>query len=84
MTKKRKTKSQRSLEAWRVAFGRTLKELRESKQMTQLQLAQKMGVSQAQVCRLENGGQTFKLEVFYTLRNIFKISFSDFVRKAGF
>ncbi len=40
-----------------VRFGDKLRQIRKSKNMTQEELAEKIGVSQVQVARIENGRQ---------------------------
>jgi len=62
MAKKQAEKKQASV-VGRVEIGQTVRALREKKGLTTTSFAALVGVSQAQVSRLENGQQGFRSDV---------------------
>lgn len=50
-----------------LAFGKRLKELRVSKDLTQVQLAEKAGIAYSQIGRIERGEQNPTLSTMFVL-----------------
>jgi len=55
--KRRKRQHQGMKRAFREAIGRKVQELRKARNLASTKLAKKVGISQAQISRLENGLQ---------------------------
>jgi transcriptional regulator with XRE-family HTH domain len=59
-------------------FGRRVRELRESRSMSQHDLALKMGTSQSTIARLEAGGVDPKLSTVRRIAEVFGVPFTVF------
>lgn len=57
-----------------MAFGKNLKELRESENLTQGELAEKIGVSQVAISQFERGETNPKLTTLKLLAGFFRTS----------
>ena len=55
-------------------FAQRLKELRTEKNLSMLQLAKLMGITDGSVCRWENGKHDIKGEQLFKLAQIFNVS----------
>lgn len=55
-----------------------LKKLRISKNLTQKELAEELGITQQQVARYENNRRRFKQTFLFQLAEYFKVSINDF------
>lgn len=55
-----------------------LKSLRNSKNLTQKELAEELNITQQQVARYENNMRQFKQDFLFKLADYFKISINDF------
>lgn len=55
-----------------------LKKLRLSKNLTQKELAEELGVTQQQIARYENNLRMFKQDFLFQLANYFQVSINDF------
>jgi transcriptional regulator with XRE-family HTH domain len=58
-------------------FGARIKQLRESKKMSQITLAEKIGIEQPHLSNLENGKKEAKLRVVEMLAIGLKVSLSE-------
>lgn len=57
-----------------MAFGKNLKELRESENLTQGELAEKIGVSQVAISQFERGETNPKLTTLKLIAGFFRTS----------
>ena len=80
MSKKKKKKP--SVKTLRLAIGRTVRQQRVKHKLTQSLLGKKLGLTQAQLSRLENGHYTFKLELLFKLSNVFGINIAQLMKLA--
>ena len=62
-----------------VGIGRKVSELRERQRLTTVQLAGMVGVSQAQISRLENGKQGFRTSTLTRIAQALKVPTSYFL-----
>lgn len=62
-----------------MTIGRNIKSLRERKGMTQYELAEKVGVTQAQICMCEKGSNTPSLRLCIKLAAALSCSLNDIV-----
>jgi len=59
------------------SFGKRLKEIRKSKNLTQEQLAELIQLDPKQICRIENGACFTTFETLQKISKIFDIEISD-------
>ncbi len=59
-------------------FGKRLKELRNSKCLTQAQLAEKVGLHEKQISKIESGAHFPTFENFVKILNTLQATISDF------
>ena len=57
----------------------TLKELRESKGLTQVELAKRVDLKQVTICQYENGSRTPNLQTSLKLSDALGVTLDDFV-----
>lgn len=57
----------------KVQIGQTVRQMRQAKKMTTTQFAKKVGVSQAQISRLENGEQGFRSDVIVRMAKVLRV-----------
>lgn len=55
-------------------FGQRLKDLRTKKNLTQLDLANLLGVSKVQICEIESGKRTTTIDKLYQLADFFNVT----------
>ena len=72
-TKKTQKRSQRSTRIDAAHIGRIVQQYRKARKMTTTVLAGKVGISQAQISRLENGRQGFRSSVLVKIAQVLKI-----------
>jgi len=65
--RRKSTRNLRLKKAFREAIGRKVHVLREARGLTTTVLARQVGISQAQVSRLENGQQGFRSDMLLEL-----------------
>lgn len=65
----------------RIKFGQYIKDLRERKRMSQQEVAEKAGVSQSYVCRVEQGTRDAELALAYKLCEVVGGDLRDFTNK---
>ncbi len=58
----------------------TIKNIRKERKMTQLDLAEKLGISKAQYSHYETHKSSMTLETFFKILDIFQISLEDFIK----
>ena len=64
-------------------FGKRLKELRNRKCLTQTQLAEKVGLHEKQISKIESGVHFPTFENFIKLMDILNVTMSDFDDRKG-
>jgi transcriptional regulator with XRE-family HTH domain len=57
----------------KLSLGRNLKKLRDERKFSQVALARLVGVSQAQISRLEDGQQGFRSDVVMRISKALKV-----------
>lgn len=63
--------------------GRKLRDLRKSRNLTQSDLAARIGIQQSDLCRMENGQYRVNLETLVKVLREFQMSFSEFFQEDG-
>ncbi len=64
--------------------GRKLRDLRKARNLTQSDLAARIGIQQSDLCRMENGQYRVNLETLVKVLREFRISFSEFFQEESF
>ncbi len=70
-----------------IFIGAKIRHLRKERNVTQAELAQKIGVQQSDLCRMENGEYKVSLETLFNILSIFEINIAEFFKgekRAGF
>lgn len=57
-----------------------LREIRESKHMTQMELAEKLGVSQSFIVRVERGTKALPLSMAYEISQVLKCIVDEIIK----
>ncbi len=57
-----------------------LREIRESKHMTQMELAEKLGVSQSFIVRVERGTKALPLSMAYEISQVLKCTVDEIIK----
>lgn len=57
-----------------------LREIRESKHMTQMELAEKLGVSQSFIIRVERGTKALPLSMAYEISQVLKCTVDEIIK----
>src|ERR1700690_542452 len=68
----------KSLEADRVAIGKRLRELRETRLLTQTELAVQLGVPQGKFSEIERGKRALTAKLFLAILRLFNVPVSEF------
>lgn len=68
----------------KVTFPQRLKDLRKAHKMTQAQLADELGITQANISRYEAGEHGPDFETLIKLSEIFSVNLEELVFSAGF
>jgi transcriptional regulator with XRE-family HTH domain len=58
-------------------LGRRIKELRQAKRLSQARLAERIGIDQSQISRIENGESGATLETLLALSRVFNVSLDE-------
>lgn len=58
-----------------------IKEIRESIGMKQHELSVKTGITQAMICRIENGGYDSKISIYTRIANALNCKVDDLIKK---
>ncbi|MDI7740593.1 helix-turn-helix transcriptional regulator [Lysinibacillus fusiformis] len=64
-----------------IVIGRQIKNIRKENNLTAVQFAKKINMSQPTLSRIENGSQEITFSQLETICNEFNIAMSDFFRK---
>ena len=70
------------LESDKVVIGRKFKEYRKSKRLTQFELAEKVGLNEKQISRIEAGLNYPTYLTFIKLLEVLEINIADFIEQA--
>lgn len=62
--------------------GRRIRELRKDHQLTQAELAAKVGIQQSDLCRMETGEYKVSLETLFRILEIFEMNVGEFFHEA--
>lgn len=60
-----------------MSIGENIRRIRESRQITQVWLAEKVGISQAMLCQIERGTKNPSLQVGRDIANILNCKIDD-------
>lgn len=60
-----------------MSVGENIRRIRESRQITQVWLAEKVGISQAMLCQIERGTKNPSLQVGRDIANILNCKIDD-------
>ena len=60
-----------------LSIGENIRRIRESRQITQVWLAEKVGISQAMLCQIERGTKNPSLQVGRDIANILNCKIDD-------
>lgn len=63
-----------------IFVGAKIRQLRKERNITQAELAQKIGVQQSDLCRMENGEYKVSLETLFNTLSIFEINIAEFFK----
>ena len=58
--------------------GGKVREIRKRRNLTQVELAKRIGVSQSDLCRMERGEYKVSLDVLFRILEVFHMQISDF------
>ncbi len=64
-----------------VFVGSKIRQLRKEHNMTQADLAQRIGVQQSDLCRMENGEYKVSLDTMFKILSVFGVDIGDFFRE---
>lgn len=64
-----------------VFVGSKIRQLRKERSMTQSDLAQRIGVQQSDLCRMENGEYKVSLDTMFKILAVFGVEIGDFFRE---
>ena len=63
-------------------MGKRIRELRKDRNLTQAELAAKVGVQQSDLCRMETGEYKVSLETLFKVLKIFEMNIGEFFHEA--
>lgn len=63
--------------------GQRIRELRKDRDLTQAELASKVGVQQSDLCRMETGEYKVSLETLFRILMTFEMNISEFFHEAS-
>src|SRR5213593_4090929 len=66
-----------------VLVGLKIRELRKAHQLTQSELASKIGIQQSDLCRMETGEYKVSLDTLFRVLGIFGMNISEFFQDAS-
>lgn len=66
-----------------IFVGGKIRTLRKERHLTQAELAQRIGVQQSDLCRMENGEYKVSLETLFKILGVFGIEIGDFFHDHG-
>ena len=62
--------------------GRRIRELRKGRDLTQAELASRIGIQQSDLCRMETGEYKVSLETLFKILKIFEMNVGEFFHEA--
>ena len=65
----------------RVPVGNKIRQLRKERNLTQSELAQRIGVQQSDLCRMENGEYKVSLDTLFKILGVFGMDIGEFFRE---
>ena len=65
----------------RVPVGNKVRQLRKDRGLTQSELAQRIGVQQSDLCRMENGEYKVSLDTLFKILAVFGMDIGEFFRE---
>ncbi len=63
-----------------IFIGAKIRQIRKERRMTQSELAQRIGIQQSDLCRMENGEYKVSLEVLFNILSIFNTNILEFFK----
>ena len=63
-----------------IFVGDKIRQLRKDRKLTQAELAQKIGVQQSDLCRMENGEYKVSLDILFRVLSVFGLEIGEFFR----
>lgn len=64
-----------------VFIGSKIRQLRKERSLTQAELAQRIGVQQSDLCRMENGEYKVSLDTLFKILSVFGMDIGEFFRE---
>jgi transcriptional regulator with XRE-family HTH domain len=64
-----------------IFVGSKIRQLRKERSLTQAELAQRIGVQQSDLCRMENGEYKVSLDTLFKILSVFGIDIGEFFRE---
>ncbi|HET9299702.1 MAG TPA: helix-turn-helix transcriptional regulator [Candidatus Polarisedimenticolaceae bacterium] len=64
-----------------IFVGSKIRQLRKERSLTQAELAQRIGVQQSDLCRMENGEYKVSLDTLFKILGVFGIDIGEFFRE---
>jgi transcriptional regulator with XRE-family HTH domain len=64
-----------------IFVGSKIRQLRKERDLTQSELAQRIGVQQSDLCRMENGEYRVSLDTLFKILGVFGIEIGEFFRE---
>lgn len=64
-----------------IFVGSKIRQLRKDRDLTQAELASRIGVQQSDLCRMENGEYKVSLDTLFRILAVFRMDIGDFFRE---
>lgn len=64
-----------------IFVGSKIRQLRKERSLTQAELAQRIGVQQSDLCRMENGEYKVSLDTLFKILGVFGMDIGEFFRE---
>ena len=64
-----------------IFVGSKIRQLRKERSLTQAELAQRIGVQQSDLCRMENGEYKVSLDTLFKILSVFGVDIGEFFRE---
>src|SRR5678815_4857526 len=61
-----------------IFVGSKIRQLRKERSLTQAELAQRIGIQQSDLCRMENGEYKVSLETLFRILSVFEMNIAEF------
>ena len=66
-----------------IFVGTKIRQLRKERSLTQAELAQRIGVQQSDLCRMENGEYKVSLDTLFRILTVFGMDIGEFFHEGG-